>query len=255
MQKEDFADLYALEEKFWWFAGMREITASVLDDFCVGGDNFKILDAGCGTGLNLEWLRRYAREESIFGLDYAADAIDFCQARNLKNLVQASATDLPFADEYFDLITSFDVLVQLFGETGDEQAIKEMYRILKPNGVIFVRGAAYGWMRSGHDVAVNSQRRYTVKELSAKVENAGFTVLRSTYANTLLFPAAVVRRHIMKPLGIGETGSDVKPLPPNMDWLNSFFTKNMLAEARFLKNPNRNLPFGLSAICVAKKKS
>ncbi|HMS41662.1 MAG TPA: hypothetical protein PKE69_15635, partial [Pyrinomonadaceae bacterium] len=136
---------------------------------------------------------------------------------------------------------------------GDEKAINEMFRVLKPNGVIFVRGAAYGWMRSGHDIAVNSQRRYTLPELKSKIENAGFTVLRSTYANTLLFPAAVIRRHIMKPLGIGETGSDVKPLPPNMDWLNKFFTKNMLAEARFLKNPRRNLPFGLSAICIARK--
>ena len=252
MQKEDFADLYALEEKFWWFAGMREIAASVLDDFCESG-NLKVLDAGCGTGLNLEWLRRYAPPENIFGLDYSADAIDFCKERNLKNLVQGSATDLPFADESFDLITSFDVLVQLFGDSGDTQAINEMFRVLKPNGLIFVRGAAYQWMRSGHDIAVNSQRRYTLSELKSKLEKSGFSVLRSTYANTLLFPAAVIRRHIMKPLGIGETGSDVKPLPPKMDWLNSFFTKNMFAEARFLKNPKRSLPFGLSAICVARK--
>ncbi|CAN5413055.1 class I SAM-dependent methyltransferase [soil metagenome] len=254
MQKEDFSDLYALEEKFWWFAGMREIAASLLDDFCERG-NLKVLDAGCGTGLNLEWLRRYALAGNIFGLDYSADAIDFCRERKLENLVQGSATDLPFADESFDLITSFDVLVQLFGETGDTQAIGEMFRVLKPNGLVFVRGAAYQWMRSGHDIAVNSQRRYTLSELRSKIESAGFSVLRSTYANTLLFPAAVVRRHLMKPLGIGETGSDVKPLPSKMDWLNSFFTKNMLAEARFLKNSKRSLPFGLSAICIARKNS
>ena len=174
MQKEDFSDLYALEEKFWWFAGMREIAASVLDDFCESG-NLKVLDAGCGTGLNLEWLRRYAPPENIFGLDYSADAIDFCKERNLKNLVQGSATDLPFADESFDLITSFDVLVQLFGDSGDAQAINEMFRVLKPNGLIFVRGAAYGWMRSGHDIAVNSQRRYTLSELKSKLEKSGFS--------------------------------------------------------------------------------
>ena len=254
MQKEDFADLYALEENFWWFAGMREITASVLDGFCKA-ENLKILDAGCGTGLNLEWLRRYASAKNIFGLDYSSDAVSFCQAREQKNLAQGSVSDLPFADKSFDLITSFDVLVQLFGETGDEQAIGEMFRVLKPNGLIFVRGAAYKWMRSGHDIAVNSQRRYTLSELKSKIENAGFRVLRSTYANTLLFPAAVIRRHLMKPLGIGETGSDVKPLPQKMEWLNSFFTKNMLAEAKFLKNPKRNLPFGLSAICIAQKVS
>lgn len=46
MRKQDFADLYSLEENFWWFVGMREITASLLDDFCPD-KNLKILDAGC----------------------------------------------------------------------------------------------------------------------------------------------------------------------------------------------------------------
>lgn len=252
MRKQDYTDLYSTEESFWWFVGMREITASLLDDFCPN-KNLTILDAGCGTGFNLEWLRRYTNAENIFGLDYSADAIYFCQKRNLKNLVQGSATALPFADESFDLITSFDVLVQLFGAAGDLDAIGEMHRVVKPDGLIFVRAAAYGWMRSGHDIAVNSQRRYTLSELKSKIEKAGFRILRSTYANTLLFPAAVIRRHLMKPLGIGETGSDVKPLPPNFEWLNKFFTKNLLAEARWLENPGRSLPFGLSAICVGQK--
>ena len=34
MHTEDYEYLYRLEEEFWWFAGMREITASLLDDFC-----------------------------------------------------------------------------------------------------------------------------------------------------------------------------------------------------------------------------
>lgn len=231
---------------------MREITASLLDENC-SGNNLKILDVGCGTGLNLEWLSRYTSPENIFGLDYSKDAIYFCRERELENLVQSSATALPFADKSFDVITSFDVLVQLFGETGDEMAVGEMFRVLKPNGLIFVRAAAYGWMRSGHDIAVNSQRRYTNSELLLKIENAGFRVLRATYANTLLFPAAFVRRQLMKPLGIGETGSDVKPLPPKMQWLNTIFTKLLKAEARWLRNPQRGMLFGLSVICIAKK--
>ena len=127
MQTEDYEYLYKLEEEFWWFAGMREITASVLDDFCVGGKGFKVLDAGCGTGLNLEWLRRYAIEENIFGLDFSSDAIDFCRTRNLKNLVQASATDLPFADESLDLILMCGVLEYTPLDTG----LREAARVLK----------------------------------------------------------------------------------------------------------------------------
>ncbi|MBA3320317.1 MAG: methyltransferase type 11, partial [Pyrinomonadaceae bacterium] len=49
MQEEDFAYLYALEESFWWFAGMREITAAVLDPVLPRSQDRLILDAGCGT--------------------------------------------------------------------------------------------------------------------------------------------------------------------------------------------------------------
>ena len=236
----------------WWFAGMREISASVLDEFC-RKDFENILDIGCGTGLNLEWLARYGKAEAIQGLDFEAVALDFCRARGNNHLVQASATDLPFPDEFFDLVTSFDVLVQIPGEKMDEQAIAEMFRVLKRGGIAFVRAAAYQWMFSGHDRAVNTQRRYNLPELSGKLEAAGFTILRKTYANTLMFPAAVLRRMVLKKIGLADSGSDVKPFPPSLEWLNRLLTRAMLLEARYLKGKNKSLPFGLSAVCVVRK--
>jgi ubiquinone/menaquinone biosynthesis C-methylase UbiE len=252
MQTEDFIYLYEVEDKLWWFVGMREIAAALLDDFRPP-DVENILDIGCGTGLNLEWLKRYAKTEAIKGLDVEKTALDFCRERGENFLTQASATDLPFADESFDLVTSFDVLVQIPGEQADEKAIAEMYRVLKPKGVAFVRAAAYEWMRSGHDKALNTQRRYTVAGLSQKLENAGFTVLRKTYANALPFPLAVVRRLVLKPIGLSDKGSDVKPFPPSLEWLNRLLTRALISEAKFLKRPKASFPFGLSAICVVRK--
>ncbi len=139
MQNEDYEYLYALEESFWWFAGMREITASLLDPFLSAEDR-TILDAGCGTGGNLEWLVRYSGQGHIVGIDVVPLAIDFCRQRNHSMLSRASATDLPFADETFDLVTSFDVLVQIPGEGADDQSISEMWRVLKAGGIALVRG-------------------------------------------------------------------------------------------------------------------
>lgn len=252
MQTEDFVYLYEVEDKLWWFVGMREIAAALLDDFCPENTE-NILDVGCGTGLNLKWLERYAPAEAIKGLDVEKTALDFCRERGRNLLMLASATDLPFADASFDLVTSFDVLVQIPGEKADEKAIAEMYRVLKPKGVAFVRAAAYEWMRSGHDKALNTQRRYTVGSLSQKLENAGFTILRKTYANTLPFPLAVVRRLVLKPIGLSDKGSDVKPFPPSLKWLNRVLTRALVSEAKFLKRPNASFPFGLSAICVVRK--
>lgn len=256
MRTEDYEYLYRLEETFWWFAGMREITAALLDPLLSplgrGGDRV-ILDAGCGTGGNLEWLARYAGNGRVVGIDLVSTALEFCRKRTHERLALASATDLPFADESFDLVTSFDVLVQIPGPGADERAMREMFRVLKPGGIAFVRGAAYEWMKSGHDRALATQRRYALGELREKLKRAGFEILRGTYANSLLFPVVAIRRLLLKPLGLADEGSDVKPLPQNLQWLNRAFTNALLWEAKRLRDPNARLPVGLSAICVAQR--
>ena len=252
MHTEDYEYLYRLEEEFWWFAGMREITASLLDPMLPQRDR-AILDAGCGTGGNLEWLKRYAGQGRVVGMDFVSTALDFCRQRGHRELARASATELPFADQSFDLVTSFDVLVQIPGEGTDDQAIREMWRVLRPDGIAFVRGAAYTWMRSGHDEALETQRRYELEELCEKMRLAGFDVLRATYANSLLFPIAAIRRLALKKLGLADSGSDVKPLPEHLAWLNRALTTALGWEAKRLRKPQARFPFGLSAICIARK--
>jgi len=253
MQAADYEYLYALEERFWWFAGMREVTSALLNAACAPMTTRDVLDVGCGTGGNLTWLKPYAESGRIVGIDLIPDALKFCRERGHRMLAQASATDLPFGDSMFDLVTSFDVLVQLPGETADEQAIGEMYRVLRPGGIAFVRVAAYEWMRSGHDAALGTERRYRLGGLREKMEGAGFHTLRATYANSLLLPLAVFRRLILKRLGLADGGSDVKPLAPGLQWMNSLLKAALLSEALWLKHPQAMLPAGLSAICLAQK--
>jgi SAM-dependent methyltransferase len=253
MRAQDFADLYALEEEFWWFVGMREVTAALLDPLCPPAARRRVLDAGCGTGVNLDWLRRYAAGGEVFGVDVEQTALDFCRARGHRALARASVTSLPFDAGTFDLVTSFDVLVQLPGEGADEEAMREMWRVLRPGGVAFVRAAAYGWMRSGHDAALHTQRRYGLGELRRRLERAGFRTRRATYANALLLPVAAVRRLLLKRVGLADRGSDVRPLPGGMGWLNRALAGVLGGEARLLRRAGARLPAGLSAVCVVEK--
>ena len=88
MQPEDYTYLYELEDNFWWFAGMREITAALLDPICSTDKKDRlILDAGCGTGGNLPWLKRYAENGNVVGTDLNARAVNFSQRRGHLNLV------------------------------------------------------------------------------------------------------------------------------------------------------------------------
>ncbi|MFN0122699.1 MAG: class I SAM-dependent methyltransferase [Blastocatellia bacterium] len=251
MQVEDFAYLYELEEQFWWFAGMRDVTAALLDPVITPAANQRALDAGCGTGANLAWLRRYTN--NVIGLDIEPAALDFCRLGNHTNLMRASATHVPCLDKSLDIVTSFDVLVQIPGQDSGEMALREIYRVLRPGGICFVRVAAYEWMRSGHDAALATQRRYTLPELKTGMTAAGFEIVRATYANTILLPVAVLRRLALKRLGLADAGSDVKPLPRGLQPVNRLLINALRLEARFLARNHARLPFGLSAICVGRK--
>ena len=253
MEPEDFAYLFDLESDFWWFVGMRDITAAILDPICATPIDRQILDAGCGTGGMMSWLERYAGKGDISGIDLTATALSFCRERDHKLIAQASVTSLPYPDAAFDLVTSFDVLAQLPGPDADQTAINEMLRVLKPGGIIFIRVPAYEWMKSGHDYALNTQHRYSLPELKEKMERAGFEILRETYANSWLLPLALLRRLVLKRIGIAAAGSDVKPLPAGLRWANAPFTAALRTEARWLKRRGAKLRFGLSAICVARK--
>jgi ubiquinone/menaquinone biosynthesis C-methylase UbiE len=253
MQDQDFAYLYELENSFWWFVGMRDITRAMLDPVCQPGVDRQILDAGSGTGGMMSWMKRYAGNGHVTGIDFSATALSFCRQQGHRLLTQATVTALPFADASFDLVTSFDVLVQLPGKGSDERAIGEMLRVLKPGGVLFARVAAYEWLKSDHDVSLATHHRYSRAEIVGKLDQAGFEILRSTYANSLLLPLAMFTRLVLKPIGLSK-GSDVKPLPGGLRWMNAPMTTALRTEAAWLKRGETKLGCGLSVICVARKR-
>ena len=135
---------------------MRRITQSILNDQVDDRRPLSILDAGCGTGANLEFLDRYAAGGTVAGLDISRDALEYARQRTSHATVQASAEYLPFDTDSFELVTSFDVVVQIPGEGADVRSFAEIYRVLKPGGWAFVRVAAYEWMRAGHDAAMHT---------------------------------------------------------------------------------------------------
>jgi SAM-dependent methyltransferase len=250
MQAQDYAYLYELEENFWWFVGMREISKVLLDPICAAAHERQVLDAGCGTGGMLTWLAQYAGSHRVVGIDLSPTALEFCRERNHQQLTQGSIAELPFADSSFDLVTSFDVVQHVLNQ-GDMRAIAEIYRVLRPGGFAFVRTSAYEWLRSGHDEALNVQRRYTLGELSDEMQRAGFTIRRATYANTFLLPVAVIKRLVLSRFGSAHAESEVRPWPKSWQWLNGLMSLPLKLEAGVLRR--MDLPFGVSAICIGEK--
>jgi SAM-dependent methyltransferase len=246
MKIDEFQVMYRSEDTYWWYVGMRNIFLSLLDGHYKASRDLKVLDAGCGTGAMLGYLRRYGQ---VFGLDISSEAMRFCTLRGVENcrLIQSSLTELPFNDEAFDLITSFDVICCV---DEDMLAFQELSRVLRPGGRLLLNLPAYGILHSEHDLAVHIKRRYTRPQVADKVERAGLTVERMAYANTLLFPiwAAVRIAKKRSAKSADDAKSDLKTLPPI---INRWLTKVLFLEGKLLQK--MDLPFGLSVICLARK--
>jgi SAM-dependent methyltransferase len=247
MHTQDFELLYQLEEKYWWFVAMREITDTIIRRE-LQEPSLRILDAGCGTGYNLGYYSaRSAR--SVYGLDISQDALQRVLKRGFRNVAQASVAEIPFRSDTFDLVFSFEVVTQTPLAMHDS-AISEMYRVLKRGGHLFIRVPAFMWLWSSHDDELEVRYRYERDELAKRLAGAGFTIEWTSYANGFLFPVILVRR-LLKRIGIGG-GTDVKPLPRGLGWLDAIFRSMLSREAKWFK-AGKTLPFGLSLICYARK--
>ena len=247
MHEHDFELLYQLEEKYWWFHAMREIT-DTLAVRELQQPAIRILDAGCGTGFNLGY---YAGKNSrdVYGLDLADAALKHVRQRGFFKIAQASIAEIPFKSETFDIVFSFEVVTQTPYETHDA-SLREMHRILKPGGHLFIRVPAFMWLWSSHDEELEVRYRYSRDELAKKLKDVGFGVEWISYANGFLFPIILLRR-FLKRFGIGG-GTDVKPLPRGLQWLDGIFRTILASEAKWFKS-GRTLPFGVSLIAYAKK--
>ena len=234
--------MYEAEERQWWYAGMRSIAFSLMGPSLARlGAGLRLLDAGCGTGHNLVRLAAYGRAA---GVDLSPEALSFCRRRGVA-AVRGNLLALPFPDATFAAVTSFDVLYHRW-VTDDRAAVRELVRVLRPGGLLFVRVPALRMLWGAHDEAVHSRHRYTRPELVALFESQGLEVLRASYCNTLLFPLLAVRRLLDRLTG--RHGSDVQFLPAPLEAL---FRRLLEIEARLVRRVS--LPIGASVVVLGRR--
>lgn len=245
MEHSEYSVMAAVEDRHWWYGGMRAIAAALLDEVYPPNCGLEILDAGCGTGANLRFLRRYGH---AVGIDMAPEAVAHSTLGSPGLVAQGSVLSLPFADQSFDLVTSFEVLYHR-AVTSELDALREVRRVLRPSGRLLLRLPAFELLRGHHDAAVHGRRRYTAPEVTDLLASAGFQVERTSYVNTLLMPLALTQRLIerLRPPSSAEE-SDLA-LPSVV--VNEAFRWAMAAEAAWVGS-GRSLPAGVSVICRAR---
>lgn len=254
MQQHTYAIMDRVEDSHWWFVGRRAILESFLRTIVANrlstlatldADKsvrapLRILDVGCGTGANLEMLSQFGSAE---GVDVSDEALEFCRRKGLA-VQKGLAEKLPYADEAFDITTALDVVEHL---DDDIAGLKEMHRVTKTGGYSLIFVPAFMWLWGVQDDISHHRIRYTRKEIVERLEKAGYSVERATYANFTFFVPILGGRTLMKLTGIKPDSEN----NINVSALNGLFGKIFSAERHILKN--LDFPFGVSIVIVARK--
>ena len=130
------------------------------------------LDVGCGIGFVFEYLSGRQFSFHTFGVDISDQAIEKAKERlaGQQNLeVRLKTLDdqtLPFEDNYFSLVTSFDVLEHL-DETDIDATLGEIARVIRPGGTFY---GAVSCRKSGIDDKHGDNLHRTVRSVDWWIE-------------------------------------------------------------------------------------
>jgi len=131
-----------------------------------------VLDYGCGTGYGSKDIAADAHR--IDAVDVSPEAIEFAQthyqAPNLCLSVIAANKPLPFQDEIFDVVLSFQVIEHV---KDDDFYISEAKRVLKPNGTLILitpdrKNRLFSWQQPWNRWHIREYSEKSLQKLVSK---------------------------------------------------------------------------------------
>jgi len=111
------------------------------------GQNYTILDVGCGGGRTLSKLAEQTQQGKVYGIDYSEESVSASKKTNARwiamgrvEIVHSSVSHLPFSDGMFDLVTAVETH---FWWPNLPTGMREILRVLKPGGKLIIIAEVY----------------------------------------------------------------------------------------------------------------
>lgn len=247
---DEYVKMYAVERELWWYRHLHERVVAALRQRFGARRDIRILDAGCGTGGLLDYLRAQGYDR-LTGIDGSADAVAFCHERGLDvSLLNLNdLADWP-AQLPFDAIICNDVFCY-FDDAGLTRLLANFGARLAADGLLISNNNAFGVFKGQHDLAVGSSRRFVRADLARLLPRAGLALQTSTYWSLLLSPLILAMRQWQQlELRLGKRApetarSDVYLPAP---WVNQTLYRLVTFENRWLPRT----PFGSSLFITGR---
>ena len=177
--------------------------------------NVKVLDWGCGPGRIIRHLPEIIGDGSEFhGTDYNKKSIAWCR-QNLKGISfnqNSLKASLPYDDDYFDIIYGISIFTHL-SEQMHYEWYNELYRILRPNGIMFLttQGDHFKVKLTDKEIQDYNNDLLIVRG-KVKEGHRTYSAFHPKRFLTKLFENAEVLEHIEQPNEEGQ-------LPPQDIWI------------------------------------
>ena len=243
MRQDLYPELFEVEDSHWWHQHKRQIVHKLIKVFA--GKRGKVLDIGAGTGKILSELKDKGWQ--IMGIDEEKEAVKWSKKRGVKIMQANLEKKLPFKENSFDLVLSLDALEHL---RKDSNALKEINRVLKSKGIAIITVPAYQWLFNYWDKMLGHKRRYSKQSLKKIIKAKNFNIEYLGYFSMFIFPLAILVRLIKKLLGKTQI-SDFQTTPLSLVSTPVIRLFNYIERILITLI---SLPFGLSVICVIRKK-
>lgn len=239
-----------VEDGSFWCRSRNRLIGSLIDRYVGREQPLRLLELGCGIGgvltelVNHPNLSLTGSEIYLHGLRYARTRLPAVE------FIQVDATTMPFIAE-FEVIGAFDVLEHI---EADETAIARVHEALVPGGVFLVTVPQYPSMWSRLDELVRHKRRYTRRELTAKLLRAGFALPYVGSFVTTLFPLMLAKRLLTR-LAPAAGAAECEEFRAEVQFppaLNAVFDRVMRIDEAAVR-AGLSLPFGGTLVAVARK--
>ena len=245
--KEEYTKMCSVENNHWWYKSLHCLVLKTIDKN-FNTNNISILDAGCGTGGLMDYLKdnKYTNLE---GFDLSNEAVKLSISKRL-NVWELNLKDYRSSEQRYDVIISNDTMY-FFTLKEQKTILNNFYNSLKGEGIVILNLPSFDAFSGIHDKVVGIQERFNSEMIDNMIDKNKFEIIEKKYWPFLLSPIIYLVRFIQN---IQIRFNKNIQLKSDIDMPSKFINAILYKIVKFENICFSKKPFGSSLFLVLKRK-